>query len=86
MVEIKGDKVVTTEGEFEADTLIFATGFQVSSYLENLDIKGENGVSLHHGYWKNVGDIKTYWGTTVPNFPNFFTMLGPNTGKRKKNN
>ena len=38
--------------------------------------RGTAGVELHER-WK--GDARAYLGMTVPGFPNFFTIYGPNT-------
>ena len=38
---------------------------------------GRGGVEIHD-YWG--GDAKGFAGITVPNFPNFFMLMGPNTG------
>ncbi len=70
--------VVTADGELhELDVIIYATGFQASEFLEPLVIRGRDGVDLHE-HWG--GDAKAYLGLTVPGFPNFFILSGPNTG------
>ncbi|KAH9825645.1 L-lysine 6-monooxygenase (NADPH-requiring) [Teratosphaeria destructans] len=48
--------------------------------LSPMEIQGVGGVSLnehwerHHG-----GAAQAYLGSCVPGFPNFFTLMGPNT-------
>lgn len=70
--------VRTADGELhELDVIIYATGFQASEFLEPLVITGEGGVDLHD-HWG--GDAKAYLGLSVPGFPNFFILSGPNTG------
>ncbi len=61
-----------------ADALVFATGFKVSKMLHPMAIVGKNGRELHE-IW-GPDDAKAYLGLTVPGFPNFFMLTGPNTG------
>ena len=60
----------------EADVLIYATGFHASEFLMPMTVTGEGGRDLH-AQWS--GDARAYLGMTVPGFPNFFTIYGPNT-------
>ena len=60
----------------EVDVIIYATGFTASNFLVPMRITNEAGASLH-GQWD--GDARAYLGMTVPNFPNFFMIYGPNT-------
>ncbi|WET76548.1 NAD(P)/FAD-dependent oxidoreductase [Amycolatopsis sp. QT-25] len=60
----------------EADIVIMATGFQPSNYLARLDVIGRNRLALRD-YWD--GEPRAFLGVTVPNFPNFFMLYGPNT-------
>lgn len=70
--------VVTSDGrELDVDVVIYATGFRPSDYLDPLEIVGRSGVEIHD-YWG--GDAKGFAGITVPEFPNLFMLLGPNTG------
>ena len=69
--------VVTTDGTLhEFDVLIYGTGFQPSRFLTPMKVVGRGGVDLH-GRWN--GDARAYLGVTVPGFPNFFMLYGPNT-------
>ncbi len=69
--------VVTADGELhEFDVLIYATGFQPSRFLMPMKVVGRGGVDLH-SRWD--GDARAYLGITVPGFPNFFVLYGPNT-------
>jgi len=58
------------------DVLILGTGF--SLLPPRLEILGIGGVRLSD-YWKSKGGPEAYYGLAVPNFPNFFMFLGPNT-------
>lgn len=71
--------VVTADGKsWPADAIIFATGFQASKMLAPMKVSGLGGIELHN-VWK-PDDATAYLGTTVPGFPNFFMLMGPNTG------
>ncbi|MBX7446347.1 MULTISPECIES: NAD(P)/FAD-dependent oxidoreductase [unclassified Arthrobacter] len=70
--------LVTDNGrELDVDVVIYATGFRPSDYLDPIKIVGRHGLEIHD-YWG--GDAKGFAGITVPNFPNLFMLLGPNTG------
>jgi cation diffusion facilitator CzcD-associated flavoprotein CzcO len=70
--------VVDTTGEHHAaDTLIFGTGFHVTDLPIAERVVGLAGRTLAE-VW--AGSPQAYKGTTVPGFPNLFTMLGPNLG------
>ena len=69
--------VVTQDGiEHPADVIIYGTGFHASRFLEPMKIFGRDGVELTQ-HW--AGDAKAYLGMTIPAFPNFFCLYGPNT-------
>ena len=75
---IKADRVVTKDGhEYVVDALICATGFQAADDPAPFPIRGKNGVLLS-AVWKDGAEA--YRGTTVAGFPNFFMIVGPNTG------
>ncbi len=62
---------------YDADVLIWATGFDVIHFLAPMEIRGREGRRLHD-VWQG-DDARAYLGTTVPGFPNFFCLYGPNT-------
>ena len=62
--------------EYEADVLVIATGFDVLNFISTYEAKGRSGVSLAE-QWEH-DNAQAYLGTVVPNFPNFFTLYGPN--------
>jgi 4-hydroxyacetophenone monooxygenase len=69
----------TKDGQvWPADALVFATGFQVSKMLWPMRISGRDGRNLRDVWGPD--DARAYLGTAVPGFPNFFILLGPNTG------
>jgi cation diffusion facilitator CzcD-associated flavoprotein CzcO len=69
--------VVDARGvEHRADVLVMATGFQPANYLASYRIVGRTGQTLHE-YWD--GEPQAFAGITVPGFPNFYILYGPNT-------
>ncbi len=69
--------VRTTDGEeHPADVLIYGTGFSASDFVAPLRVFGAAGVELSEEWG---GDAQAYLGLTVPGFPNFFLLYGPNT-------
>ncbi|MEQ9505362.1 MAG: NAD(P)/FAD-dependent oxidoreductase [Hyphomonas sp.] len=62
--------------DLEFDALIYGTGFKASDFLVPMEVKGKGGKSLHD-VWG--GDARAYLGLTLPGYPNFFIMYGPNT-------
>ena len=73
------DGILTKDGkEAPYDIIVVATGFKVTEMAARLDITGRCGKNLRE---KWAGDNPTaYLGLTVPDFPNLFCMLGPNSG------
>ncbi|KAL0565023.1 hypothetical protein V5O48_017008 [Marasmius crinis-equi] len=73
---ITDDGIITQKGEkLPFDVLIFATGFVADDYP--LNVKGARETVKEY-YDKNGGPT-AYMGTTLPGFPNFFMIAGPNT-------
>jgi 4-hydroxyacetophenone monooxygenase len=74
---IEEDAVVTVDGErYEADVIVYATGFHATKALYPMEIIGRDGTELREKW----GDRPAaYLGITIPNFPNFFCMYGPGT-------
>jgi cation diffusion facilitator CzcD-associated flavoprotein CzcO len=78
--EIREKSVVTSDGTvYDADTLIFGTGFHVSDFPMAQRIFGPDGVSLAHR-WSAKPVQTAFRGTTTAGFPNLFVLTGPNTG------
>ena len=69
---------VVTAGEqrYDADVVIYATGFRTTDMLWPMAVSGRGGVRLEDT-WR--GDPRAYRGITMPRFPNLFCMYGPNT-------
>ena len=56
---------------------MYATGFSPRRMLYPLDVRGRSGVPLREQWGDD--DARAYLGMTVPDFPNFFVLYGPNT-------
>jgi len=70
--------VVGDDGvERPVDTIIFGTGFHVTDAVVPKQVYGRDGRSLDEVWQRSP---RAYLGTTVPGFPNAFSMLGPNLG------
>lgn len=75
---INPHSITTRDGrEHAIDTLIFGTGFHVTDTSISDRIRGRAGETLSER-WK--GSPQAYLGTSVSGFPNFFLLVGPNTG------
>ncbi|MGE5501093.1 MAG: flavin-containing monooxygenase [Ignavibacteriales bacterium] len=78
VAEVRAHSIVGKDGvERPIDAIIYGTGFDVTDSLSRLPIKGRDGVLIKDA-WKN--GVRGYYGITVSGFPNFFMLLGPNTG------
>jgi 4-hydroxyacetophenone monooxygenase len=76
--EVLEHGVRTTSGEtYDADILVWATGFQASRFVSSLDITGLHGQTLREAW--DDDDARAYLGVTVPDFPNLFLLGGPNS-------
>ncbi|WP_428407967.1 flavin-containing monooxygenase [Hyphococcus sp.] len=70
--------LTTKDGnDHPADVLILATGFKPFDILESIDVVGPSGKSLSET-WKD--GIAAHRTMMAPGFPNFFMLLGPNSG------
>ncbi|WP_317930832.1 flavin-containing monooxygenase [Halioxenophilus sp. WMMB6] len=75
--EIVEDGVIAGGKKYAADVIVLATGFKASRMLWPMDIKGRDGVSIRDRWGED--NPRAYLGITVPEFPNFFVLYGPNT-------
>ncbi|ABC31055.1 predicted flavoprotein involved in K+ transport [Hahella chejuensis KCTC 2396] len=70
--------VRTRDGvDHEFDAIILATGFQAAEAVIPFDLIGLGGVSLNQA-WEDGAEAML--GVTVSGFPNFFMVVGPNSG------
>ncbi|HEX5776044.1 MAG TPA: NAD(P)/FAD-dependent oxidoreductase [Caulobacteraceae bacterium] len=78
VAEVKANSIVGQDGvERPVDAIIYGTGFDVTDSLKHLPITGRNGLAITDA-WKD--GVRGYYGITVSGFPNYFMLLGPNTG------
>lgn len=73
---VNADGVVTAQGTFACDAIIYATGFKATEFLQGFEVLGRDGLSLHS---KWVGTTPAYRSVCIAGFPNFFTLYGPNS-------
>ncbi|KAB7754829.1 cyclohexanone monooxygenase [Mycolicibacterium phlei DSM 43072] len=74
---LRARSLVTEDGtEREVDVVLCATGYAAADYLGQIEVVGEDGVTLRE-VWRD--GAHAYLGMTVPKFPNFFMLYGPNT-------
>jgi cation diffusion facilitator CzcD-associated flavoprotein CzcO len=72
------DGIYTTNGtHIKVDAVAFATGYDAITSMVSYEVVGKDGVRLSE-QWSEYP--RAYLGTSLPNFPNFFTITGPNTG------
>lgn len=74
---ITADGVETVDGRHHpADAIVYGTGFAATEFLAPMTITGRDGQDLNEAWQKGA---QAYLGMTVPGFPNFFMLYGPNT-------
>jgi cyclohexanone monooxygenase len=74
---LRGDTLITEDGtERRVDVVVCATGYAAADYLGQIEVVGERQRSLRE-VWRD--GAYAYLGMTVPGFPNFFMLYGPNT-------
>jgi 4-hydroxyacetophenone monooxygenase len=79
ITEIGEREVITRSGaRHAADVLVIATGFDAVNMLASFQLNGKDGRSIREA-WEARGP-EAYMGMTIPGFPNFFVLGGPNTG------
>ncbi|MFG2751908.1 flavin-containing monooxygenase [Streptomyces xanthophaeus] len=76
--EIRGSVLVAADGtETEVDAIIFGTGFHVTDMPIADRVVGAEGRTLADE-WKD--GMRSLRGATAAGFPNWMTIIGPNTG------
>ncbi|AOK61183.1 alpha/beta hydrolase [Burkholderia ubonensis] len=69
--------IETTDGAHHpVDTIVYGTGFAATEFLSPMRITGRGGLDLNDAWRRGA---QAYLGMTVPGFPNFFMLYGPNT-------
>ena len=76
--EVRGNVIVDGTGtERSVDCIIYGTGFKAQEPVPRGMVFGRDGQDLLDA-WKDGAEA--YKGTTIAGFPNFFMLMGPNTG------
>jgi cation diffusion facilitator CzcD-associated flavoprotein CzcO len=76
--EVRSGGIATNDGQERAvDAIVLATGFEAAEAVAPFAITGRSGQDLNT-VWRDGAEA--YLGTTVTGFPNFFMIVGPNTG------
>jgi len=77
--KVTGSSIVTADGtEREIDVLVVATGFYTTDIPVAHRVTGRTGRPMSERF-EETG-MAAYKGSTVPEFPNLFFVVGPNTG------
>ena len=75
IAEITPNGINTTDEQFEFDAIVYATGFDaMTGSLLKIDIRGKGGIKLADQW---TDGPTTYLGISVANFPNMYTITGP---------
>ena len=81
IAKVTGNAIVTADGtEREIDVLVVATGFYTTELPITEHVTGRDGPDAGRRAGARRG-MAAYKGTTVPDFPNLFLIVGPNTGQ-----
>ncbi|MGW1764747.1 flavin-containing monooxygenase [Streptomyces sp. NPDC002073] len=76
--EVRGNTLIASDGtETEVDAIIFGTGFHVTDLPIADRVVGAEGKTLADT-WKD--GMQSLRGATAAGFPNWMTIIGPNTG------
>jgi cation diffusion facilitator CzcD-associated flavoprotein CzcO len=79
LAEIDGSTVIAADGtRAEVDTVVFGTGFHVTDMPIADRVVGADGRTLAE-VWAE-GGMKSLRGASASGFPNWMTVIGPNTG------
>lgn len=70
--------IVTASGEHvDLDLIVWSTGYDATDGVISYPVVGARGTKLAD-VWQEFP--RAYLGTSIPGFPNFFVVTGPNTG------
>ncbi|GHH80130.1 Baeyer-Villiger monooxygenase [Streptomyces sulfonofaciens] len=78
LAEVRGSTVVGADGSTaEVDAIVFGTGFHVTDMPVAERVVGAGGHTLAESWSDGMAALR---GATAAGFPNFMTVIGPNTG------
>ena len=70
--------IITQDGQqFDVDLIVYSTGYDATDGLISYPVVGRHEKVLTN-VWSEYP--RAYLGTTVPDFPNYYIVTGPNTG------
>ncbi len=76
--EVRGSTLVAADGTgTEVDAVIFGTGFHVTDMPIAQRVTGADGTTLAEEWKDGMAALR---GASAAGFPNFMTVIGPNTG------
>jgi cation diffusion facilitator CzcD-associated flavoprotein CzcO len=68
----------TADGtEHQVDAIIYGTGFAISDRMADQHLVGSRGLTIQQA-WRD--GMEAYLGVAVHGFPNYFLIMGPNSG------
>lgn len=76
LVAVREEGLETERGAREVDAIVYATGFDPLAW-GHVEVFGRGGRRLSERWGRTP---RAHLGITVPGFPNYFVLLGPNTG------
>ncbi len=78
IAEINERGILTAKGQqIDLDLIVYSTGYDATDGVISYPVVGKGGQSVQD-VWAEFP--RAYLGTTLPGFPNFFVVTGPNTG------
>ena len=77
-MEDTNSKTLTDEETIPADVIVLGNGFEVTTWLHPLKIRGKGGKYMQD-VWDERGGPQAYLGLAMDGFPNLFIVFGPNT-------
>lgn len=78
IAKIHAEGIETKAGDIRsADVIIYATGFKPFTMLDGQEIVGLNGLTMKDYL---ADGIRAHRTVMVPGFPNYFMLMGPNSG------
>jgi cation diffusion facilitator CzcD-associated flavoprotein CzcO len=73
---VEASGIRTRDGRLhELDVLVLATGFKANAFMRPMELIGRDGITLDRAW---ADRPNAYLSVTVPDFPNFFMLNGPN--------
>lgn len=73
---VEATGIRTRDGRLhELDVLVLATGFKANAFMRPMELIGRDGITLEQAW---AARPSAYLSITIPDFPNFFMLNGPN--------